>query len=681
MVKRDAASQEALDRSPKRTQLIDLLSDSDSDLPTIDFSRLTARSQQVRESTQRNPANPRGSWLVKPKARCVGNEEDEEETEAEPGLELVSDQKDTGRHATVESDPGKLNDSANSKVRHDPSPSIVQSPNSGPASPTSDIRENFGDAEPSAILDHAIDPASSVSVRQTPAPAEAVATKSPTVGATDTYVTGLSHSRPTSDARDHPDDAGPSDIPNVATASISPSGPRIRPALQEASATNCSMEHETDSTASRSTGRTNDEPIISLQYSADECERRDGGLAPKRQGQKTRVDNGQQSSARCHKEVDDMDDVMLVVKGALNNMWYQLSKNCPSRTMEQWRRLYDEIVLPAFETNEVIASLAARRPGRLSSKKSTQKSNQVGQSTQANNHAMRDVANRRHRSSPVVGTPESQNGTHHSAQACIQGNMRFTNCEQVNVASNVAQPGYSLPSDGGVPFAPTALAGDLVFEGCKVVNILTPPGQIPSIQKRQRRSHRPRQNCPQPQSRSPEVSQHQGPSQHPPPAPHVVQPSWPNAPLWTFAQPYPPIQLPMQPQSYDSALQSHTHDPSASQAYHAGPNQAPTHTQYQHQLWPQTHFQIQPQIQAQRFHDLTRQVQQNAHPQAYLHPLQESFGVRHPAHEHETVYAHGDGRRWGTQAPEEYDEMEEDNEYEYASGGSEEYDDDDDLED
>lgn len=595
----------------------------------MDFSRLNSCSQQVRESTQGAPAIPRGScWLVKPKARRV-SEEDEDKAEAELGLELMNDQRDTGRHAAVESDLGELHDSANFKVRHDPSPSIVQSPDSGPASRTSDIRENFGDAEPSAILDHAIDPASSVSVRQTPAPAEAVATKSPTVGATDTYVTGLSHSRHTSDARDHPCDAGPFNIPNVATASISPSGPRIRPALREASAKNCSMEHETNSTASRITGRTNDEPKISLQFSADQYERRDDGLAPKRQGRKTRVDNGQQSSARCHKEVDDMDDVMLVVKGALNNMWYRLPKNCPSRTIEQWRRLYDEIVLPAFETNEVIASLAARRPDRLSSKKSTQKSNQVEQSPRGEIHAIRDDVDRRHRSSPVVGTPELQNGTHPSAQACIQGNMRFTNCEQVNFASNIAQSGSNSPSNGGLSFAPTVVAGDLVFEGCKVVNILTRPDKKRSIQKRQRRSHSSRQNCSQPQYRAPGFPHHQGPLQHPPPDSHVVPPSRPNASLWTFAQPYPPTQLPTQPQGYGWALQSHMHDPNTSQAYHAGPNQAPTHTQYQHQQWPQSHFHIQPQTQAQRFHDLTRQVQQvvsDIHPQAYSHPHRRVLG-------------------------------------------------------
>ena len=45
------------------------------------------------------------------------------------------------------------------------------------------------------------------------------------------------------------------------------------------------------------------------------------------------------------------------------------------------------------------------------------------------------------------------------------------------------------------------------------------------------------------------------------------------------------------------------------------------------------------------------------------------------------MYAHGDGRRWETQAPAEYEKMEEDNEYYNVSEGSGEYDDDDDFED
>jgi len=161
MVKRDASSQEALDRSPKRTQLIEILSDSDSELPDIGFSRLSALSQRARVSTQGKHATARDSWLVKPKARRVEDEEDEEEEDIEPGLELMNDQADTGRQATVESDPGEANGYAISGIRRDssPSPAVAQSPGPRPASRTSDTHENFGDVEPSAIIDQAIDSA------------------------------------------------------------------------------------------------------------------------------------------------------------------------------------------------------------------------------------------------------------------------------------------------------------------------------------------------------------------------------------------------------------------------------------------------------------------------------------------------------------------------------------------
>jgi hypothetical protein len=77
MGKRDASSQE-LDRSPERTQLIEILSDSDSELPTVGFSRLSALSQRARVSTQGKNAIARDSWLVKPDARRVDNGEEEE---------------------------------------------------------------------------------------------------------------------------------------------------------------------------------------------------------------------------------------------------------------------------------------------------------------------------------------------------------------------------------------------------------------------------------------------------------------------------------------------------------------------------------------------------------------------------------------------------------------------------
>lgn len=202
--------------------------------------------------------------------------------------------------------------------------------------------------------------------------------------------------------------------------SISPSGPRVRPALQEAPATDCSRVHKTNPAALGGTERANAEPTTPFQHSADQHDRRDDGLALARQGRESRVENEQQRSARCHKEVDDMDDVKLV-ESASDNMCNQLSENCPQRTVEQWRRLYDNIVLPAFQRNKVIASLAIQKPDRLSSKTSIRQLNQVVQSPRAKTHASTDIANRRHRSSSIVRTPELQNGTQPSAILPLSG--------------------------------------------------------------------------------------------------------------------------------------------------------------------------------------------------------------------------------------------------------------------
>ena len=173
MVKRGASSQDAPDRSPKRTQLIDLVSDSESELPDLDFSRAFARSQRVRESTQGKPAIAGDSELVQPEARRVENQQDEEEAEIEPGLELVDDHED--RH--VESDSGDRNGSAILNGRQDSPPLMAQSPDHGPASGTDDTPDNFVDAEPSLVFDNAADPTHSSSTRTTPAPAQAEATQ------------------------------------------------------------------------------------------------------------------------------------------------------------------------------------------------------------------------------------------------------------------------------------------------------------------------------------------------------------------------------------------------------------------------------------------------------------------------------------------------------------------------
>jgi hypothetical protein len=81
MVKRAASSHDASDRSPKRTQVIDILSDSDSELPNIDFSRLSALSQRARKSSPGKYITHRDSWLSKPEARGEENVDDDGEEE------------------------------------------------------------------------------------------------------------------------------------------------------------------------------------------------------------------------------------------------------------------------------------------------------------------------------------------------------------------------------------------------------------------------------------------------------------------------------------------------------------------------------------------------------------------------------------------------------------------------
>lgn len=670
MVKRDASSQEALDRSPKRTQLIEILSDSDSELPDIGFSRLSALSQRARVSTQGKHATARDSWLVKPQARRVEHGE-EYDDDVEPGLELMNDQADTGRQATVESDRGEVDGYAISNVRRDSSPLMAQSEDPRPASRTSDTRDNLGDAEPSAILDHAIDSAHSVSARQTPTPAEAIATKSPTVDAVDTYIAGQDRTHPTSDAFDHSCEAGPSHNPEVATTSSSSSGLRVLPAFQEAPATNCPTLHESNSVVLT--------PVVGSQSQAEHDEAIDEEHALQPQDHENSVENEPHRSEQPLEESDDSDDDDFAIKGILGIVLMQLSKYLSERITEE-QNLDDS-----------------------GSEQGTQQSIQDEQSARSETHAGPDVAHERRtpssaarkyeprdraRCNATLPLNEATQGQPSHPQVHIRGNMRFTNCDQMNIGSHVASwEGISGP-DGGL-LAPLVVEGDVVFEGCKVVNILTPPTPIPAVQRLQNRSHRPRQRRPEPQPHSPRVPQHRIPLQHPLPAPPVVQHSQPKPPLRTFAQPHPPTQLPTQPQSYGSTLQFHTHDPNHSQAFHAGPSQAHTHAQPQHQQWPQTHFNVPPQSQAQVFHDLSRNVQQivsGVLPQAYPHPPRGNFEVRHPARGDQAVHAHREAHQWGRQDPEEYEEMEEDENDEYdedddGSEGSGEYYDDEEFED
>jgi hypothetical protein len=188
--------------------------------------------------------------------------------------------------------------------------------------------------------------------------------------------------------------------------------------------------------------------------------------------------------------------------------------------------------------------------------------------------------------------------------------MKFTNCAQVNIASNVSRLVGGLPIDSGPLLVHTAVAGDLVFEECKVVNILTPQDSMPQIQRRQSRSHRTMRRPVQstrehrrPEPRRREETQGQFRSQGQPPAPPIPQHAQPNILPQNFGQSYLPMQIATQTQSYHPPPQIHTHDQYLSQAYHAGPNQAQVHAQIQPQAWPQAHSVGPTQTQVQNFYE------------------------------------------------------------------------------
>ena len=209
------------------------------------------------------------------------------------------------------------------------------------------------------------------------------------------------------------------------------------------------------------------------------------------------------------------------------------------------------------------------------------------------------------------------------SQACIQGNMKFTNCGQVNIASNVSQSVGRQNTDGG----PLLAAGDLVFENCDVVNILAPQDPMPSIPRRQSPSHRtmrrPVQSTREHQRQRPqrpEGMQSQVRSQDRPPGPPTSQLTQLNALPQALGQSYLPTGIPMQTQSYHPPPQFHMHDQYLPQAYHAGPSQAHIHVQEQPQPWPQTHYVGPTQTQVQRFDDPPHQAQQ-MNPRAYPNPL------------------------------------------------------------
>lgn len=651
MAKRGASSQDAFERSPKRTQLIEITSDSDSELPNISFTRLPARSQRARVSFPWNWTVARDCKLDKPEAQRVENVEDEGEAEPEIGLALMDDHRDPSPQATIESDPGEPDSFTVPNVRDDSLPLMAQSSDPRPASRTSDTRETFGHAELSDIYGRATTPVLSFSAQ--PTLVEDVATRPPTVGAIETYVTNPDHLRSACDAYDNSGDTGLVRTTSIVSSPQESISSHTLHGTDEALATNGSTAHTTNSIALNVTEGAAVEPVISAQSTSDQHERLDVGPVLSVQGQENDVEIQQQCYGQPHKELHDMDAVMLFVERASNNMWNQLSEKFPQHTADQWRRLYLKKLLPAFDSNRVVASLATQEHNHSPSGTCIQ-SDQEMQPLRIENHADTDSAKERQRTSSVAHTLGTQNGAHPDAtqplsgatqgqpshpKAYIQGSMRFTNCDQVNIASKLAQSDGSLRPENGRLFASTIVAGDLIFEGCKTVNILTPPDPVTSVQKRQLRTHKqtrrpeqPTRRHPQPQLQSPRAHQYQDPSQYLPSAPPVAQHPQSNVPTRTFAQPYPPMQQPTQPQPYGTTTQFHTYDQHHPQMYQAGPSQAQDHAQVQPQQWHHTHIQIPPQNHAQKFHNLAQQVQQivsSVQPQTYSHHPQTDPRVQH----------------------------------------------------
>jgi hypothetical protein len=437
MAERGASSQDAFERSPKRTQLIEIISDSDSELPNIGFSRLPAHSQRARVSVPRNPAVARDSKLVEPEARRVENEGDEGEAEPKVGLALVDDHSNPGPQATIESNFGVPDSFTISKVHHDSPLLMAHCSNPTPVSPTSDTLETFGDAGPSEIPGRATTLVRSLSTR--PALVEAVATESPTVGAVETYLTDPGHFRSTGDTRDNFGDTGVSRTTSVATA------------LQESDW--YPYYHWTY--------RSSRKKLLDGAHNQSDCFERHGrrcrrvcrlcpinmrdlmlALLLAFKGKKTMSKFRSSGLDNLIKNLTTWMRLCFFFESISNNMWNQLSEKYPQHTANQWGRLYLNKVLPAFDANRVVTSLATRKLDQLSSGRYIQ-SDQNVQSPREENHAMINVTNRMLETSPIARTSETQNvallnatrplsgaiqGQPSHPQAYIQGSMRFTNC-------------------------------------------------------------------------------------------------------------------------------------------------------------------------------------------------------------------------------------------------------------
>lgn len=150
MVKRTDATQDALDRSAKRSKPINLLSsDSESDLPDLDFPRSARSTQQTRNVTrsERNAASSRDSAYHSELVKAgIEAEDDEEQTNV--GNEH-RDEMNRRLNASDEHDiiaPGSSSPtSVRTRSQIPERGATVQS--SRPTSDISNARENDGDAE------------------------------------------------------------------------------------------------------------------------------------------------------------------------------------------------------------------------------------------------------------------------------------------------------------------------------------------------------------------------------------------------------------------------------------------------------------------------------------------------------------------------------------------------------
>ena len=243
-------------------------------------------------------------------------------------------------------------------------------------------------------------------------------------------LTGHARFRSTSDTRDNVADAGSSNISNADKASITSPAVHTTPARTEALVTKHSTVHATDTVTLSVAEEAIVEPIVSPQLAVDQDERVQDDItlsAQARQEQEDSAVNKHHHSEQPDEDSDDLDDVQLLVQGTLAILCDQISEKYPQCTVEHLK--------------DRIASFANPKTDHSPSERGIRQSDQGLRPTPTGNHTGTDVSSKRHTPSPVAHAPDSQIGVRRSitlpsieAARIIQGNMRFTNCGQVNIA-------------------------------------------------------------------------------------------------------------------------------------------------------------------------------------------------------------------------------------------------------